>query len=190
VSTAQRPVGPTPSHAKTSPRASIRQPGWYRAGLCTAIALGLSFALSFGARAGLGYDPFLSGDSVTRIALLIMPFGFLFGLGTFDFWFAWAAGKPTPEEDHSGHGATSWKSYFLPNTDHKVIGIQYTVLSFFWLFVGGLMAMLVRAELAAPGASSWTPTPTTASSASTRRCSSSCSSSRSSRGWRTTSSRS
>jgi hypothetical protein len=151
VSTAQRPVGPTPSHAKTSPRASIRQPGWYRAGLCTAIALGLSFALSFGARAGLGYDPVLSGESVTRIALLIMPFGFLFGLGTFDFWFAWAAGKPTKEDDHSGHGATSWKSYFLPNTDHKVIGIQYTVLSFFWLFVGGLMAMLVRAELAAPG---------------------------------------
>ena len=151
MSTTQRPVGPTPSHVKTTQRASLRQPGWYRAGLFTAIALGLSFALSFGARAGLGYDPFLSGDSVTRIALLVMPFGFLFGLGTFDYWFAWAAGKPTREEDHSGHGATSWKSYFLPNTDHKVIGIQYTVLSFFWLFVGGLMAMLVRAELAAPG---------------------------------------
>jgi hypothetical protein len=129
----------------------LRQPGWYRAGLFTGIALALSYALSFGARAGLGYDPVLSGESVTRIALLIMPFGFLFGLGTFDFWFAWAAGKPTKEDDHSGHGATSWKSYFLPNTDHKVIGIQYTVLSFFWLFVGGLMAMLVRAELAAPG---------------------------------------
>ena len=37
------------------------------------------------------------------------------------------------------------------NTDHKVIGIQYVVTSFFFLFVGGLMAMLMRAELAAPG---------------------------------------
>ena len=136
---------------RTTNRMSLRQAGWYRAGLYSLIALALSFALSFGARAGFGYDPFLLGDSVTRTALLVVPFGFLFGLGTFDYWFAWAAGKPTREEDHSGHGATSWKSYFLPNTDHKVIGIQYTVLSFFWLFVGGLMAMLVRAELAAPG---------------------------------------
>src|SRR6478609_7900823 len=31
------------------------------------------------------------------------------------------------------------------------IGIQYVVTSFFFLFVGGLMAMLMRAELAAPG---------------------------------------
>ena len=32
-----------------------------------------------------------------------------------------------------------------------MIGIQYTVTSFFFLFVGGLMAMLMRAELAQPG---------------------------------------
>ena len=32
-----------------------------------------------------------------------------------------------------------------------MIGIQYIVTSFFFLFVGGLMAMLMRAELAAPG---------------------------------------
>ena len=37
------------------------------------------------------------------------------------------------------------------NTDHKVIGIQYIVTSFFFMLVGGLLAMLVRAELAAPG---------------------------------------
>ena len=37
------------------------------------------------------------------------------------------------------------------NTDHKVIGIQYTVTSFFFLLVGGMLAMLMRAELAAPG---------------------------------------
>ena len=59
MSTTQRPVGPTPSQVRTTRGMSLRQPGWYRAGLYTAIALGLSFALSFGARAGLGYDPFL-----------------------------------------------------------------------------------------------------------------------------------
>ena len=46
---------------------------------------------------------------------------------------------------------TCWKDYFRVNTDHKVIGIQYVVTSFFFLFVGGLMAMLMRAELAAAG---------------------------------------
>ena len=32
-----------------------------------------------------------------------------------------------------------------------MIGIQYTVTSFFFLLVGGLLAMLMRAELAQPG---------------------------------------
>ncbi len=45
----------------------------------------------------------------------------------------------------------SWRDYFRVNTDHKVIGIQYVVTSFFFMLVGGLLAMLVRAELAAPG---------------------------------------
>src|SRR5262249_7967847 len=52
----------------------------------------------------------------------------------------------------SGHGAYTWRDYFRINTDHKVIGIQYTVPSFFFLLVGGLLAMLMRAQLAQPGA--------------------------------------
>ena len=60
-------------------------------------------------------------------------------------------GAPTKPDDHSGHGAYSWRDYFRVNTDHKVIGIQYIVTSFFFMFVGGLLAMLMRAELAQPG---------------------------------------
>ena len=37
------------------------------------------------------------------------------------------------------------------NTDHKVIGIQYICTTFFFFIAGGLMAMLMRAELAQPG---------------------------------------
>ena len=37
------------------------------------------------------------------------------------------------------------------NTDHKVIGIQYIVTTFFFFILGGLMAMVIRAELAQPG---------------------------------------
>ena len=56
---------------------------------------------------------------------------FLVGIGGFDYWFDWAAGRPTRPEDHSGHGEYTWRDYFRINTDHKVIGIQYTVTSFF-----------------------------------------------------------
>ena len=85
------------------------------------------------------------------VPLILAPLGFLAGFGCFDYWLRWAAGAPTIPDDHSQHGAKSWKDYFRFNTDHKVIGIQYIVTTFFFFFVGGLMAMLIRAELAAAG---------------------------------------
>jgi cytochrome c oxidase subunit 1 len=39
----------------------------------------------------------------------------------------------------------------ITTTDHKLIGITYIVACFTFFFVGGLMALLMRAELAAPG---------------------------------------
>ena len=83
--------------------------------------------------------------------LVAAPLGFLAGIGTFDYWTHYALGRPTRPEDHSGHGARSWKDYFRVNTDHKVIGVQYLVTTIFFFVVGGLLAMLVRAELARPG---------------------------------------
>jgi cytochrome c oxidase subunit I len=130
---------------------ALRAPGWWRALAYVVLGVAFSYGLSIGARALFGYDPLLDGESVLTVGLIAVPFFFLVGLGCFDYWFYWAAGRPTRPEDHSGHGAHSWKDYFRPNTDHKVIGIQYVVTSFFFLFVGGLLAMLMRAELAAPG---------------------------------------
>jgi cytochrome c oxidase subunit 1 len=130
---------------------SLRAPGFPRAGLGILIGVALAYALTSAIRAGYGWDPVLDGDAVLQVALLAAPFGFLIGLGAFDYWFRWAAGAPTVPEDHSGHGAHSWKDYFRVNTDHKVIGVQYVVNSFFFLLVGGMFAMLVRAELAQPG---------------------------------------
>ncbi|MCU0543764.1 MAG: cytochrome c oxidase subunit I [Oscillatoriaceae cyanobacterium Prado104] len=43
-----------------------------------------------------------------------------------------------------------WRDYFTFNTDHKVIGIQYLVTSFLFYLIGGVMATLVRTELATP----------------------------------------
>jgi cytochrome c oxidase subunit 1 len=47
-------------------------------------------------------------------------------------------------------GDRKWTDYFTFCTDHKVIGIQYLVLSFFFYFIGGVLAEMVRTELATP----------------------------------------
>jgi cytochrome c oxidase subunit 1 len=128
-----------------------RHPGWPRATLWLGLGVAFAYGLTCGARALLGYDPVLDGDAVLQVALIAAPLFWLYGLGAFDFWLDWALGRPTQPEDHSGHGGRRWQDFFRPNTDHKVIGVQYVVTSFFFLFVGGLMAMLMRAELAQPG---------------------------------------
>nr|MBA2697845.1 cbb3-type cytochrome c oxidase subunit I [Nocardioidaceae bacterium] len=40
---------------------------------------------------------------------------------------------------------------YLTTTDHKVIGNLYLATSFAFFLLAGLMAMLIRAELARPG---------------------------------------
>lgn len=48
--------------------------------------------------------------------------------------------------------AEPWWRFFTFSTDHKVIGIQYLVTTFFFYLVGGALATAVRAELATPEA--------------------------------------
>jgi cytochrome c oxidase subunit I len=43
-----------------------------------------------------------------------------------------------------------WTDYFTFNTDHKVIAIQYFVVSFLFYLIGGAMATAMRGELATP----------------------------------------
>ena len=112
-----------------------------------------------------------TGDAILTVSLLAVPLVFLVGIGGFDYWFYWAAGRPTRPEDHSGHGAYSWRDYFRVNTDHKVIGIQYRSPRSSSCSSAACSAMLMRAQLAQPGvAVRRTPTRTTACSRSTRRC--------------------
>ncbi|WP_375135980.1 cbb3-type cytochrome c oxidase subunit I, partial [Streptomyces sp. VMFN-G11Ma] len=40
---------------------------------------------------------------------------------------------------------------WLTTTDHKTIGTLYLVTSFAFFLIGGVMALLMRAELARPG---------------------------------------
>ena len=67
------------------------------------------------------------------------------------------APKPVHELDHppgeptgnSRPGSFVWK--MLTTTDHKMLGIMYIVSCFIFFFIGGLMALLIRAELFFPG---------------------------------------
>jgi cytochrome c oxidase subunit I len=134
--------------------------GWsvlYRGGLVRAVWMTPLFgAIGFGivvlVRWAAGWHPILATEPLVLVAgLVAAPLGFLAGVGVFDYWVYYALGFPTRPEDHSGHGAQSWRDYFRVNTDHKVIGIQYLVTTMFFFLAGGLLAMLVRAELAKPG---------------------------------------
>ncbi|HEY1777618.1 MAG TPA: cytochrome c oxidase subunit I [Solirubrobacteraceae bacterium] len=131
--------------------ARLRAPGLHRGILSIPLGIGLAYAIVLPIRAASHYHPILDGTAVLQVALISAPFAFLIGLGAFDYWFYWAAGRPTRPEDHSGHGARTWKDYFRINTDHKVIGVQYVVHSFLYFLIGGMFAMLMRVQLAQPG---------------------------------------
>ncbi|HEX3873071.1 MAG TPA: cbb3-type cytochrome c oxidase subunit I, partial [Solirubrobacteraceae bacterium] len=132
--------------------ARLKAPGLLRGGWFAIVGVFFAMGLDCLIRGVSFYHPTIDSDAILQVALISAPMFFLVGLGAFDYWFYWAAGKPTRPEDHSAHGARTWKDYFRVNTDHKVIGIQYTVHSFIYLLIGGLFAMLMRAELAQPGA--------------------------------------
>ncbi|MEH2287868.1 cytochrome c oxidase subunit I [Nostoc sp.] len=55
-----------------------------------------------------------------------------------------------PNEKPKHESPSNWKEYFSFSTDHKVIGIQYLVTSFFFFLVGGIFAMVMRGELMTP----------------------------------------
>ncbi|MGW0732369.1 aa3-type cytochrome oxidase subunit I [Streptomyces sp. NPDC002851] len=59
------------------------------------------------------------------------------------------AAKSSPAQDRVKLGRTLMR--WLTTTDHKVIGNLYMVTAFAFFLVAGIMAMLMRAELARPG---------------------------------------
>jgi cytochrome c oxidase subunit 1 len=145
-----------PHAPATTPRGGgwsyLTKAGWIRAAwmfvLFGAIGVGLTAVFRWWG----GWHPILKTDPTVLVSLLVAaPLGFLSGIGCFDYWAGYAIGARTKPEDHSSHGARSWRDYFRVNTDHKVIGVQYVSLTVVFFIVGGLLALLLRAELARPG---------------------------------------
>ncbi len=106
-----------------------------------------------------GANWFIDQSDENDIALLLAYalglIGWLGGLGFLNYPLARIAGRPPsfpPEDAGTGVGR-----YFRMNTNHKVVGIQYLVVVLALFFVGGLNAMLIRAELLSPTPWLWQP---------------------------------
>lgn len=55
-----------------------------------------------------------------------------------------------PQRQTLGRTVIKW----ITSTDHKTIGYMYLITSFFWFAVGGILALLIRAELFMPASRS------------------------------------
>jgi cytochrome c oxidase subunit I len=141
-----------PAAPPAGARRLIFGPGWIRAAWMSALFAGIGMGIVTGIRALAGWEPVWDWQPIITVAFLTAaPIGYLVGIGCFDYWLYYISGRPTRPEDHSGHGARSWRDYFRVNTDHKVIGVQYVTTTIIFMLVGGLLAMFFRAELARPG---------------------------------------
>ena len=147
----------SPVHAQPPRNVWVRG-GWLRAFWLSAVLGSGSVGAIIGIREWAGFTPVVDANVNTVFALLFSALDFIIGIGCFDYWWGYIIGRPTPEhEDHSSHGAYSWRDYFKVNTDHKVIGVQYLVTTFVFFLIGGAMAEGVRAELASPGTQYFSP---------------------------------
>ena len=56
-------------------------------------------------------------------------------------------GMSTPRVAKRGNVLVNW----ITSTDHKTIGYMYLISSFIYFCIGGVMALIIRAQLFAPG---------------------------------------
>jgi cytochrome c oxidase subunit I len=90
-------------------------------------------------------EPALVGGALVGIG------AFLYGSGVLNDWLKWVKGEEaieTSEQETQRPGG--WRRYFNVSFDHKVIGIQYGVLSLLMMGVAGSYAVIFRTELLSP----------------------------------------
>ena len=98
-------------------------------------------------------------DQVTVITMVCWAVGFMAGIGAFNGPIGWLRGRDlTPEDELFLAGKDQGiRRYFRFTTDHKVVGIQYLVLTMVLFGVGGTMAMLIRTNLISPNSNFLSP---------------------------------
>lgn len=99
---------------------------------------------------GVNFD-----EQALVIGFIGLLLGWLIGIGALKYPLSWllALKDPSHEEELQLAGKDGGAMrYFRFTTDHKVVGIQYLVVTMIMLALGGLGAMLIRTELIQPGA--------------------------------------
>jgi cytochrome c oxidase subunit I len=86
-------------------------------------------------------------DVALMLGYLFFVIGFLTGLGFLRYPLSRMLGRPASHHENENGGIGR---FFGVCTDHKAIGMQYLVGIGVFFFIGGLNAMLIRAELLRP----------------------------------------
>ncbi len=111
------------------------------------IGTAVGFALFVGLRAVLGLN--FWAEPAWVFGGLVGALAFMAGIGAFTDWYRWAKGEETIQPDEVEEPA-GMRRYLGLSYDHKVIGVQYIILSLVLLVVGGTFALIFRTELMAP----------------------------------------
>ena len=101
-----------------------------------------------------------AGPEYVYLAVLLgWVIGFMAGIGAFIGPIRWVLGRDLTHADaeYMAGKDLGWKRYFKFTTDHKVVGIQYLVMTMVILGFGGLLAMLIRTELGVTWAEVFSP---------------------------------
>ncbi|MDX1520395.1 MAG: cytochrome c oxidase subunit I [Anaerolineae bacterium] len=108
------------------------------------------YAISYGLFSGLLAAPLrLYGYGYLTYVALLAAFLLIFFLdGPLNLRaFDWPTPDEEPEPGYWNSGLIDW----MTTVDHKKIGLMYFLFAFFFFLVGGVLALVIRAELALPG---------------------------------------
>jgi cytochrome c oxidase subunit 1 len=148
-------------HSAAAPGHSVpRKALIERLNIFTAFALGIIGAIVFWYLAKAILPPNTdhsyiktNQDQYVLFSMIGWLIGFMTGIGALIGPFRWLLGKDLNHDEHMFYAGKDQgvKRYLRYTTDHKVVGIQYLVLTMIIFFVGGVLAMLIRTNLGHPG---------------------------------------
>ena len=98
-------------------------------------------------------------DRVATITFIAWDLGFLVGIGALAGPINFLRGRDLSHDDEMFLAGKDQgvSRYFRYTTDHKVVGVQYMVMTMVILFAGGALAMLIRLQLSGPNGRFFNP---------------------------------
>ncbi len=93
-----------------------------------------------------------SSNQVITVMMAGWALGFMIGIGAFRGPWRWMLGHDQTHEDELFYAGKDQgvSRYFRFTTDHKVVGIQYLVVTMVLFGIGGTLAMMIRTDLIRP----------------------------------------